>query len=311
MAIPNESGSLHGFRILKLETPGRYAQKLAVVISFTLTRLVTSLARLTVEEGDNHVVRVSPRNVAAFSIDRRYVNLEGEQIYVDGAPLELGIAKDVHVVSQGVGVWRVSTIICPALKVTYNSFKVDQHSLDDISPPAGRASKILSSSGPFTLVVPHRSIDSAQPAIRMAHDLDVYHKLDAEIIDSSEAIDRLDKGALGQGNIVTIGGVNNNFTCQLLEKGATPFSLSSEGLLLHGRPISQDTASLFLQPHPTFKSSLVLVMHANEEQGLERLLRLFPLRTGISIPDWVLLGRSADAFGAGGIEGAGYVLSRN
>lgn len=269
------------------------------------------LARLTVE-GNERVVRISPRNVAVFSIDQRYVNLDGLQLYVNGVALELGPTQDSYTISQQSGVWTVSPICSFAHQTGLHSshqVDVEHHTADVLYSPAGRMSKILSSSGPLTVVIPHKTVDIAHTALRLAHDLDVYHKLDAEIIDAHEAQDRLDKGTLGQGNLVIIGGAANVFTHRLLRQNATPFSFSDEQLHLRGRLITPKTASLFLHPHPVSGSSLALLIYADDEHGLERLLRLFPMRTGISVPDWVVIGPDADYVGAGAVEGAGYVLS--
>jgi hypothetical protein len=39
--------------------------------------------------------------------------------------------------------------------------------------------------------------------------------------------------------------------------------------------------------------------------GLEKTMRLFPIRTSMSVPDWVIMGRWADQVGAGDVVGAG------
>jgi len=43
----------------------------------------------------------------------------------------------------------------------------------------------------------------------------------------------------------------------------------------------------------------------NDEAGLERSLRLFPFRTGVAVPDWVVLGEGMELLGAAGLEAAG------
>ena len=179
--------------------------------------------------------------------------------------------------------------------------------IDDLYAPFGRMSRLLSSPGPLALVVPQKSEDFLDAALRLAHDLDVYHKLDAEIMDAAEATKRLSEGVLRHGHVVTIGGSQNVFTRQLLLNSETPFSLTSKGLVLRGRPIAQGSATLFLHPHPNSRSSVILVMYSDDQEGVERLLRLFPMRTGISVPDWIVSNRNADSMGAGGVEAAGYV----
>lgn len=174
-----------------------------------------------------------------------------------------------------------------------------------IISPAGRMARILSSPAPVCLIIPQKSEEHIHVAARLAHDLDVYHKLDAEIIDAAEALDKLDRGLLGTANLITFGGIRNEFTVRLLQRSATPFRLSSQNLSLRGRVIEDGLGSIFLHPHPSSRSSLALILYANEKQVLERLLRLIPLRTGIAVPDWLILSPTADSMGAGGVAGAG------
>ena len=49
----------------------------------------------------------------------------------------------------------------------------------------------------------------------------------------------------------------------------------------------------------------MLFVIATDTFGLERAIRLFPFRTGISVPDWIVISDAADAVGAAGIVGTG------
>ena len=51
----------------------------------------------------------------------------------------------------------------------------------------------------------------------------------------------------------------------------------------------------------------MLFIIANDQSGLERAVRLFPMRTGLALADWMVIGKLADKLGAAGIEKAGYV----
>ena len=55
----------------------------------------------------------------------------------------------------------------------------------------------------------------------------------------------------------------------------------------------------------------MLFIIANDQLGLERAVRLFPIRTGLALADWLVIGNRADNQGASGIEKAGYVNSSN
>lgn len=68
------------------------------------------------------------------------------------------------------------------------------------------------------------------------------------------------------------------------------------------------SAALFLHPHPSSTAdgqSIMLFMISSDESGLERLARLFPIRTGITVPSWVVLHDDIDHIGAAGVKGAG------
>lgn len=64
---------------------------------------------------------------------------------------------------------------------------------------------------------------------------------------------------------------------------------------------------MFTHPHETSPSSTMLFIVANDQSGLERAVRLFPIRTGLALADWMVVGKRADKRGAAGIEKAGYV----
>ena len=49
----------------------------------------------------------------------------------------------------------------------------------------------------------------------------------------------------------------------------------------------------------------MLFMISSDVSGLERLARLFPIRTGITVPSWLVLSGDSDHIGAAGISGAG------
>ena len=79
-------------------------------------------------------------------------------------------------------------------------------------------------------------------------------------------------------------------------------------LMLLNDCITLNSALIFTHPHPSFSVSVscfMLMMLYHDGQLLERAARLFPFRTGIMAPDWVVVGDRMDAFGAAGIDAAG------
>lgn len=64
-------------------------------------------------------------------------------------------------------------------------------------------------------------------------------------------------------------------------------------------------AAAFLHPHPTNSDGIALFLRADDDAGMERVVRLFPIRTGITVPDWIVVGPKADIVGAAGVTAAG------
>jgi hypothetical protein len=138
----------------------------------------------------------------------------------------------------------------------------------------------------------------------------------------------------GTGNIVVIGGPSGQYIRRCLGKRRTAFTIADQEnglpvLQLRGVPlngISQGNTMqprvgfvshhswifyfagiIFTHPHESSPSSTMLFILANDQSGLERAARLFPIRTGLALVDWMVIGNQADKRGAAGIEKAGYV----
>lgn len=182
--------------------------------------------------------------------------------------------------------------------------------LSDATPAvqhSGRIQAILNSPAPLTIVIPSKASNHfLSAALRIAHDLDLYLRLDSEIVDDEEAMHRLQNDNLGGGNIVVLGGLQSQFFEWTVKQKKTSFTVSNGELNLRGRSIDGlRTASLFLHPHPSEEESLMLMIHASDLNALEKAVRLFPIRTGINLPDWIVIGDNSDDIGAGDVRGAG------
>ena len=88
-----------------------------------------------------------------------------------------------------------------------NSFQIayPEDHVSDIQP-SGRLSLILSSKGPLLFVIPDEDALSLSYALRLAHDLDTFHKLDVEILTDTEAGSLLEGRSLGPSNVVIFDG---------------------------------------------------------------------------------------------------------
>lgn len=61
---------------------------------------------------------------------------------------------------------------------------------------------------------------------------------------------------------------------------------------------------IYLRPHPN-RNGLVCVLSGTDEAGLELAARLVPVRTGVPIPEWAVIGPLSRYQGAVGILAAG------
>ncbi|KAJ6618285.1 hypothetical protein B0H10DRAFT_2164198 [Mycena sp. CBHHK59/15] len=258
VAVPAESGSLHGWKIERLNVPGR-------------------LGRLTVEVLDDSQLHIVTSNVNRFSVLAN--------------AWQLNLLRRNGIItfeSDGYKVWKIDSQETPI-------------------QPSARIQSFLSTTAPLLLAVLDASPREMSLALRIAHDLNAYHRLDAEIIVGSQALqDRLENSASDTGNILIIGDTTTPFLHKLLEKSETPFRMENSTLMLEGKPIDgPGLGILFLHPHPTNPIGQMLFLLSTDSAGLERAGRLFPIRTGVTVPDWLITSSRAEQTGAGGVIGAG------
>ena len=67
----------------------------------------------------------------------------------------------------------------------------------------------------------------------------------------------------------------------------------------------QYPGAIFLHKHPSRQDAATLFLRADDETGMENVLRLFPIRTGVFGPDWMVISSEAATLGAAGVVGAG------
>lgn len=167
-------------------------------------------------------------------------------------------------------------------------------------------------------MIPDEDDLSFSYALRLAHDLDTFHKLDVEILADTEVSRLLEGGSLGPSNIIIFDGPKKTSLGRRLLGGSghpplptrvyrsevksnsNPLVLKGVDLKLRGR-----TGVIFLYKHPTHPDAISLFLSADDEAGMENILRLFPIRTGVFGPDWMVIGPDAAMLGAAGVTGAG------
>ncbi|KAJ6500423.1 hypothetical protein C8R45DRAFT_67979 [Mycena sanguinolenta] len=275
IAVPAESGSLHGWKIERLSVPGR-------------------LGRLTVDVRAENELRIVTSNVDRFSISTDVWDNIGS-LRVDNALLKLQPE-----LSSAAGVIAFE-------RDGRKSWKFEAASHKQAAHVSGRIQTFLSTNAPIHLVV----LDNGNPrdvslALRIAHDLNAYHRLDSEIILGHESFPQrlADSGAVG--NVLLIGNTASPSLASILKKPQTPFRVENNVLVMKDEILGEPGQGiLFLHPHPQDPNGQMLFLLSTDTAGLERAGRLFPIRTGVTVPDWLITSSRADQTGAGGVLGAG------
>lgn len=105
-----------------------------------------------------------------------------------------------------------------------------------IMHPPSRIQTILTSIAPITLLAANEMIaENLSVALRIAHDLHLYHKLDSEIITESVALHRSQYGTWPAGNVVFIGTASSQFAKSVLQEGKTSFQIVDSYIFFNHR----------------------------------------------------------------------------
>lgn len=268
---PRDCGSLYGWKIECVLLPGR-------------------LARLHVDLREPHLSRITTTNISGFSLALKAPSSGSHVFHVDCSSIDVPADIDSVVYFERTtnGHWEIANEPLPV-------------------PPPSRIQSILSSPAPITIVIPSTSRSpELSSALRIAHDLNAYHRIDAEIVDESEALARSQIGSWSDGNIIFIGTSSSPFVEAVIEEKRTAMKLCDGRLVINERHLEQPgEAVLFLHPHPAKQDASMLFMVYTDASSLERATRLLPIRTGVAVPDWLVTIPLMDRYGAAGIKAAG------
>lgn len=267
VAVPAESGPMGGWRVHALEVPGR-------------------LGRLEVCEDDKGGVNVKASNISVISIDLSKASVS--EFVINNQSIAHASAKAGTIwLEQGNSTgWKA----------------VDSY-VEDFQQPYGRAQAILSADRIIDIVIPslHHSSELSV-ALRITHNLRTYHLLDARILSAHEA----ENGLACGGNMVVIGCADSLLVKDLLRRSQSEWSHEGGAWVLNDKKFDNPTSGLlFLVKRTSNTANTALFLQSSDLGGLERALRLFPIRTGVLVPDWLVVDERADRIGAGGTEGAG------
>lgn len=108
------------------------------------------------------------------------------------------------------------------------------------TPPPGRMQAVLSSEGPITIVF--SSTEDRREfslALRIAHILHSYHRLDSVIITEDEALAKTHSASWSNGNIVVIGKPSSLFVKHILDRGASPVKVVDSTVCISNRTFAR------------------------------------------------------------------------
>ncbi|CAG8489151.1 15329_t:CDS:10 [Acaulospora morrowiae] len=178
----------------------------------------------------------------------------------------------------------------------------------------GPAHQILESSQPLIIVIgtKHKSQNNGsrflEIAQEIAHSWYLYGRGDSEIFYDEEILIEGNKiGGRMRGNLVLLGGpLENHITHLLLKERNSEVIFDKDGSfsLKHAKFSDPGIGILFL--HPFKRSQLALIIAGTDVKGLDQVSKLFPKRTGVPVPDWIITGPEVAWKGIGGILGAGF-----
>lgn len=111
---------------------------------------------------------------------------------------------------------------------------------------SGRMQAMLTTAAPVSLVIPDGTPSmNLLIALRIAHDLNKYHKLDSEIIRSSEIWQRCQDNRLGKGNMIVVGDSQTDFTRWCLTQQHSAFEIDVRPIKVNGKPLEGSSGMLF------------------------------------------------------------------
>ncbi|KAJ3788745.1 hypothetical protein GGU10DRAFT_345240, partial [Lentinula aff. detonsa] len=302
VAIPAESGSMRGWHVEKLLIPGRLGR---------VHVCVTHRGSLAVR------VDIKTTNILEFSVDPNLSGVlkQNSELWIDGGRMKLDekisqAGEILYFKAIEPRIWKLNSD-------SHNTLQLSGRMQTILSSPTLANSSELMGPAPLVLVVPDPALHSESApagtlshamsvALRLSHDLLLYHQLDSEVIFDSEVNSALSKlgsmSALGKGNVVVVGNEAATGLQMALKSGEADFSVNNfidrNAILAkvsvgpEGPDLQPGQGILFLHPHPMRSFAKMVLLQSTDTSGvgLERAARLFPIRTGVPVPDWIIIG---------------------
>ncbi|KAG9297457.1 hypothetical protein G9A89_020858 [Geosiphon pyriformis] len=187
---------------------------------------------------------------------------------------------------------------------TDETWKLTERNSKDYGP----ASQILESPGPLQIVFgtrcsPKLLTQFLEIAQEIANSWHLYGNGDSLILTDSEFKNDISKDRY---NLVLLGGPKENLvTGEVLENRPSEVKFEKDGSYKISNKHYQEKGTGILFLHP-FNGQLALIIAGIDSKGLDIAAKLFPKRTGVPIPDWIIVGPEISWKGAGGLLGAGF-----
>lgn len=178
----------------------------------------------------------------------------------------------------------------------------------------GPLAAVMDTSGPLTIVIgtqqmANRSLNFLRIASTIAQNLYIYFGAEVDIRYDYEVEDwKLD------GNVIALGMEDENIYLERAMRRSHfrySFPIETKMQAIHINDTSlvhtyrgENIGAIFLCP--LTRGRLMVVVCGTDEKGLERAARLFPYRTGVGQPDWIVVGPKMGVQGMQGVEAMGY-----
>ncbi|CAG8568986.1 1077_t:CDS:10 [Cetraspora pellucida] len=239
--------------------------------------------------------------VNSIKVQAEYLN--AERIIIDGKPFDFshnGKKFDFSHDGKQLDISRV--LLFGHFKQYKNKWKFCKFCNDHLwckkekhSATYGPAIAILESIQPLKIIIGTIKKDNIdkflEVAQEIAHSWYLYGRGDAEIFMDSEFITKGNKLVDNiKGNLVLLGGSYENYVTRFLLKSRF-------------NEVKFNRYGSFSLKHKTFSDSGCA---GTDHKGLDQVTKLFPKRTGVPIPDWIIVGPESAWKGAGGLLGAGF-----
>ncbi|KIJ29883.1 hypothetical protein M422DRAFT_214788 [Sphaerobolus stellatus SS14] len=267
VATPSDSGSFHGFSIRQNTVPGRLSK----------LNVIPTGDSLTIRTNNVHIFSFNPRNIHHLSVDNT------DLVLLNVVEPEIWLQKE----EDG---WKVSH-----------------------QPPLirqfGPMTRLLRSKKPLLVVYPTNDSHSLSIARRIAHALLLYFRVDATIVTDDEAI-RISLESVAEKQNLIIIGSRNQVGSKLLQLGSGLVALRPHEFVVNNVTFSEPSLGIaFIHPFSIepYHNCTVLFLSGTDASGLERVARLFlPIRSGVPLPEFLILSKDTDFMATGGVVGAGF-----